>query len=107
MKIIASVLIYSGMKDPEMEISNDIAKEICNKLYNAYEKSDVELPSHLGFRGYMVVWHPENDYIPATIVVVHNGIIGIYSFSSKSYFKDTVGLENYLKNLLKPINPMS
>jgi len=99
MKVTASIVMYSGMRDPEMEVSPEISQEIIEKLRLAYEESDKKLKSKLGLNGYMVIWHG-GDGVPYTHIHVYDGIIAIRCFTGISYMKDTVGLEEYLKNLL-------
>ncbi len=102
MKITASIVMYSGLQDPEMELSPEGSNEIILKLNSVFDKSEKEIKQGLGFRGYMVIWHGDELGVPYTAVRVHEGIIEIMSFGSRAYMKDTAGLELYLKNLLAP-----
>lgn len=106
MKTIASISIYSGLKDPEMILNEETSFKIMNILYKAYEPSDKVIESRLGFTGYLVYWLPEDiitDKYPITTMRVFNGIIQIQSIHSKSCFKDTVGLEKFTEETLRPL----
>ncbi len=102
MKVTASIVMYSGMPDPEMELSPEGSNEIIVKLNSVFDKSETEIKQGLGFRGYMVIWHGDELGVPYTAIRVHEGIIEIMSFASRVNMKDTAGLELYLKNLLAP-----
>ena len=98
MRVVASIKMYSGIRDPELEITEETSKKICEMLCQAYEKSPKELLPKLGPQGYMVVWEAENS--PTVWLHVHEGIIALSCFAATSYLKDTVGLELYLQELL-------
>jgi len=98
MKVTASIKLYSGIRDPEQELTEEQSKEICHKLYDANQNSLKELLPRLGPQGYMVVWHSKSS--PTVWLHVHEGIIALHCSSTVSYLRDTVGMETYLHNLL-------
>lgn len=103
MKVTGIISMYSGISNPEMELSPEVSKQVCEMLYRAYEESDKPLHSKLGFNGYIVAWYPEDgESWPAVHIHVYDGVISVSCFASHSNLKDTVGLESYLAEALAP-----
>jgi hypothetical protein len=107
MKVRGSIYMYCGRRDPETYFSYEQSKKINELLYHASEPSDdhsirYKMPPN----GYMVWWQPEDDNYgncPAVHLHVARGTIALYCYGTVNYLKDTVGLEDYLKEILTPI----
>jgi hypothetical protein len=103
MKVTGYISMYSGRQNPEMDLSPEVSKHICELLYKAYEESEKPLHHKLGFNGYIIAWYPEDgESWPAVHLHVYNGVNEVRCFATCSSVKDTVGLETYLAETLSP-----
>jgi len=96
MKTTAYVMKSMMCVDPPIELSEDISRQICDKLFQLRTPCDIfpRTPS-----GYTVEW----DGPPMVRVVVHGPVVCLYCFGHASYLEDTEGLEDLLKSVLGPI----
>lgn len=102
MKVIGSIIMYSGMPDPAAELDEATVKEITNRLFYLEERCD-NIFNGLGFRGYSVLWNPEVENAPWVRVQAHNGVVEISCFGVRSAYKDNVELEDFLARTMAPV----
>ena len=115
MKVIGSIMMYSGMQNPERELSENETKHILELLSTIDQHYNEEWYTKLGFSGYCVEWrHEESDAMYSSEHPVyfqafpHMKTIGIYKnmfMSGINMYKDTSGLCEYLKEILNSLCP--
>jgi hypothetical protein len=95
MKATASVLMYSGMQNPEKELTSEELQHIQDLVAKLGDPC-VPQHSHLGFSGYSANWD-------TTHVIAHfSGHISVYNQEVKHYY-DTSGVMAYLCQLITPV----
>jgi len=102
MKLMGSIIMYSGMPVPSTELDEETGKEIATKLFHLEERAENIPNFKLGFRGYSLLWIPTEEGMPYVQVQVHEGVVEISCFGVRSAYKDTVGFEEYVKEKLAP-----
>ncbi len=120
MKVIGSIIMYSGGQNPERELSETEIKHILDLVSKVDQPYQEELHPKLGFSGYSVGWDyynekgelnreliegiPPSKLPPVCIQTFEEyNAIGIYEnlfMSGMSMYYDTVGLGLYLKDIM-------
>ncbi|SRR5579871_6604189 len=92
----ASILLYSGLPNPEKELTPEELSHI-QDLVSKLEEPTPPQHSHLGFSGYSASWE-------STHVIAHfSGHVSVYSDHEVKHYYDTCGVMAYLCQLLTPI----
>jgi len=104
MKAIGSVNLYSGMPDPEMELSDDDAQLLITKS-DQLTQGTYQFHSKLGFSGYFVRFQDNGDGILA--LHVHDNVVTIWREVGKSpdLYVDTAGIGSALASMLSSLYP--
>ena len=94
MKPVSYVCMYSGMQNPEKQLSEEEVIKI-REMVLQLDKVSEPIHTQLGFSGYSAAY--DNTYIIANI----RGLVSVFT-TGVTYYYDTVGLFGYLATIMTP-----
>lgn len=102
MKAIASILLFSGIQNPEQELSEELSKELREDLLKLNRPSARPFHSKLGYAGFVVYWDDEvGFYVRDGVVKVHSPEYGWEEMDG--CFADTLGIESKIRKELSEL----
>jgi hypothetical protein len=96
--MIVDILIYSGVPNPTLELTDSEADEFRRLQGLCKEPADTKRHARLGYSGFHLL---EGPGLYSSLIYVGNGIVQFgYNHPSRR-FKDTAGVETYLLNVMR------
>jgi hypothetical protein len=96
LKAVASVLMYSGMSNPQRELTSEELEHVQSLIDKLGDPSPNQ-QACLGFIGYAVNWGT------AHVTAHFSGHITVYRDQEEKTYYDTAGVAAYLCQLLTPV----
>lgn len=92
----ASILITSGIQNPEKDLTEEELSHIQELVLKLNEAAGEQHP-HLGFSGYAATWDGVH------VVARFSGYVSVYTDQEMKHYYDTSGVVAYLCQLLTPV----
>jgi hypothetical protein len=84
--------VYSGRPNPSWQLNANEVNELEDRLNGLAESAAVEIPNHLGYRGFSII--DENN---ERLTVTSNGYVILHEPDGDKFYRDTKEVQLWLK----------